>query len=82
MDPVLLEEAIKDRILKTGKKPKAILPVHLYGMPARIDEICAIAANYDIPVLEDAAEALGSEFKGQKCGILQPLACCLLTVIR
>ncbi|WP_349861849.1 aminotransferase class I/II-fold pyridoxal phosphate-dependent enzyme, partial [Bacteroides cellulosilyticus] len=68
MDPVLLEEAIKDRILKTGKKPKAILPVHLYGMPARIDEICAIAANYDIPVLEDAAEALGSEFKGQKCG--------------
>ena len=49
MDPVLLEEAIKDRILKTGKKPKAILPVHLYGMPARIDEICAIAAKYDIP---------------------------------
>ncbi|MBV3665926.1 DegT/DnrJ/EryC1/StrS family aminotransferase, partial [Bacteroides cellulosilyticus] len=68
MDPVLLEEAIKDRIAKTGKKPKAILPVHLYGMPARIDEICAIAAKYDIPVLEDAAEALGSEFKGQKCG--------------
>ena len=68
MDPVLLEEAIKDRILKTGKKPKAILPVHLYGMPAKIDEICAIAAKYEIPVLEDAAEALGSEFKGQKCG--------------
>jgi len=68
MDPVLLEEAIKDRILKIGKKPKAILPVHLYGMPARIDEICAIAAKYEIPVLEDAAEALGSEFKGQKCG--------------
>ena len=68
MDPVLLEEAIKDRISKTGKKPKAILPVHLYGMPARIDEICAIAAKYDIPVLEDAAEALGSEFNGQKCG--------------
>ena len=68
MDPVLLEEAIKDRIAKTGKKPKAILPVHLYGMPARIDEICAIAAKYEIPVLEDAAEALGSEFKGQKCG--------------
>ena len=66
MDPVLLEEAIKDRILKTGKKPKAILPVHLYGMPARIDEICAIAAIYDIPVLEDAAEALGSEFNGRK----------------
>ena len=68
MDPVLLEEAIKDRILKTGKKPKAILPVHLYGMPARIDEICAIAAKYEIPVLEDAAEAFGSEFNGQKCG--------------
>ena len=68
MDPVLLEEAIKDRILKTGKKPKAILPVHLYGMPARIDEICAIAAKYEIPVLEDAAEALGSEFNGRKCG--------------
>ena len=68
MDPVLLEEAIKDRIAKTGKKPKAILPVHLYGMPARIDEICAIAAKYDIPVLEDAAEALGSEFNGRKCG--------------
>lgn len=68
MDPALLEEAIKDRIVKTGKKPKAILPVHLYGMPARIDEICVIAAKYDIPVLEDAAEALGSEFKGQKCG--------------
>jgi dTDP-4-amino-4,6-dideoxygalactose transaminase len=68
MDPALLEEAIKDRIAKTGKKPKAILPVHLYGMPARIDEICAIASKYDIPVLEDAAEALGSEFKGQKCG--------------
>ena len=68
MDPALLEEAIKDRIAQTGKKPKAILPVHLYGMPARIDEICAIASKYDIPVLEDAAEALGSEFKGQKCG--------------
>ena len=68
MDPALLEEAIKDRIEKTGKKPKAIVPVHLYGMPAKIDEICAIAAKYDIPVLEDAAEALGSEFEGRKCG--------------
>lgn len=68
MDPALLEEVIKDRIAQTGKKPKAILPVHLYGMPAKIDEICAIASKYDIPVLEDAAEALGSEFKGQKCG--------------
>lgn len=68
MDPVVLEEAIKDRIEKTGKKPKAIIPVHLYGMPAKMDEICAIASKYDIPVLEDAAEALGSEYKGQKCG--------------
>ena len=68
MDPVLLEEAIKDRITKTGKKPKAVIPVHLYGMPAKIDEICTIAAKYDIPVVEDAAEALGSEYKGRKCG--------------
>lgn len=68
MDPNLLEEAIKDRIAKTGKKPKVIIPVHLYGMPAKMDEICAIAAKYDIPVLEDAAEALGSEYKGRKCG--------------
>ena len=62
MSPVLLEKAIKDRMAKTGKKPKAIIPVHLYGMPAKIDEICAIAEKYEIPVLEDAAEALGSEF--------------------
>lgn len=68
MSPVLLEGAIKDRIEKTGKKPKAIIPVHLYGMPAKIDEICAVAAKYDIPVLEDAAEAFGSEYKGRKCG--------------
>lgn len=68
MSPILLEEAVRDRIAKTGKKPKAIIPVHLYGMPAKIDEICAIAARYDIPVLEDAAEALGSEFMGRKCG--------------
>ena len=68
MSPVLLEKAIKDRIAKTGKKPKAIIPVHLYGMPAKIDEICAIAEKYEIPVLEDAAEALGSEFNGRKCG--------------
>lgn len=68
MSPVLLEEAIKDRIAKTGKKPKAIVPVHLYGMPAKMDEICAIANKYNIPVLEDAAEALGSEYNGQKCG--------------
>ena len=68
MDPLLLEEALKDRIAKTGKKPKAILPVHLYGMPAKMDEICSIAEKYDIPILEDAAEALGSEFSGRKCG--------------
>ena len=68
MNPVLLEEAIRDRMAKTGRKPKAIIPVHLYGMPAKMDEICAVAEKYEIPVLEDAAEALGSEYKGQKCG--------------
>ena len=68
MDPELLEVAIKDRIAKTGRKPKAVIPVHLYGMPAKIDEICAVAEHYGIPVLEDAAEALGAEYKGRKCG--------------
>lgn len=68
MDPQLLEQAIQDRMAKTGKKPKAIVPVYLYGMPAYIDEIMAVAQKYDIPVLEDAAEALGSEYKGRKCG--------------
>lgn len=68
MDPQLLEEAIKDRIKKTGKKPKAIIPVYLYGMPARIDEILEIANRYEIPVLEDAAEGFGSRYKGQVCG--------------
>ena len=68
MDPVLLEEAIKDRIAKTGKKPKAIVPVYLYGMPAKIEEIMAIADRYDIPVIEDAAEGLGSRYDGQVCG--------------
>ena len=68
MDPQLLEEAIKDRIAKTGKKPKAIIPVYLYGMPARIDEIMEIAHRYEIPVLEDAAEGFGSRYKGQVCG--------------
>lgn len=68
MDPQLLEEAIRDRIAKTGKKPKAIIPVYLYGMPARIDEILEIAARYEIPVLEDAAEGFGSRYKGQVCG--------------
>ena len=68
MDPQLLEEAIKDRIAKTGKKPKVIIPVYLYGMPARIDEIMEIAHRYEIPVLEDAAEGFGSRYKGQVCG--------------
>lgn len=68
MDPQLLETAIKDRIVKTGKKPKAIVPVYLYGMPAKIDEIMSIANKYDIPVIEDAAEGFGSCYKGQVCG--------------
>ena len=67
MCPVALENAIKDRIFK-GKKPKAIVLVHLYGMPAKIDKILAIASKYEIKLIEDAAEALGSTFKGQKCG--------------
>ena len=68
MDPVLLEEAIKDRLAKTGKLPKAIIPVHLYGMPVKMDEVMDVANRYGIPVLEDSAEALGSEYKGRKCG--------------
>lgn len=70
MSPALLEEAIIDRERKTGRRPRAIIPVHLYGMPAKMDEIRDIAARYDIPILEDAAEALGSEYKGRKCGTL------------
>ena len=68
MDPELLEEAIKDRIAKTGKKPKAIVPVALYGMPYNCDRIMEIAEKYDIPVVEDAAEGFGSKFKGQVLG--------------
>jgi dTDP-4-amino-4,6-dideoxygalactose transaminase len=68
MDPNLLREAIEDRIKATGRKPKAVIPVHLYGMPARISEIMQVCAEYEIPVIEDAAEALGSTFKGQKLG--------------
>ena len=75
MSPELLRMAIEDRIAKTGKKPKVIIPVHLYGMPAKIDEILAIANEYEIPVLEDAAEALGAEYKGQKCGTFGAFAC-------
>lgn len=70
MCPKALEEAIVDRHIKTGKYPKAIIPVHLYGMPAKMDEIMAVANKYNIPVLEDAAEALGSEYKGVKCGTI------------
>ncbi len=68
MDPELLEQAILNRRAKTGKLPKAIIPVHLYGMPAKLDEIMAVARRYEIPVLEDAAEALGSKYKGRVCG--------------
>lgn len=67
MCPVVLEEAIKDRIQK-GKKPKAIIVVHLYGMPAKMDEILEVSKKYGITLIEDAAEALGSVYKGQKCG--------------
>ncbi|HIP49163.1 MAG TPA: aminotransferase class I/II-fold pyridoxal phosphate-dependent enzyme [Lutibacter sp.] len=69
IDPVLLEKAIKYEI-KLGEKPKAILVVHLYGMPAKMDEIKVISTKYSIPIIEDAAEALGSTYKNQKCGIL------------
>lgn len=69
MCPVSLEEAIKDCIIK-GKKPKAIIAVHLYGMPFKAYEIREIADKYEIPILEDAAEALGSTYKGQKCGTI------------
>ena len=68
MDPDLLEKAILDRIEKTGKKPKAIIPVALYGMPYDCERIMAIADKYDIPVIEDAAEGFGSRFKGQMLG--------------
>lgn len=67
MCPVALEEAIQDRISK-GKKPKAIVVVHLYGMPAKMDEITTIAEKYEISVIEDAAEALGSTYQGKACG--------------
>lgn len=70
MCPKALEAAIIDRHKVTGRYPKAIIPVHLYGMPAKMDEIMAVANKYDIPVLEDAAEALGSEYKGRMCGTI------------
>ena len=68
MDPELLETAIQDRIEKTGKKPKAIIVVYLYGMPAKITELLKVAEKYDIPVIEDAAEGLGSRYDGQVVG--------------
>jgi dTDP-4-amino-4,6-dideoxygalactose transaminase len=67
MSPALLRKAVEERI-KAGKKPKAIILVHLYGMPAKIDELLEIAHEFSIPVIEDAAEALGSTYRGQKCG--------------
>ena len=70
MSPEALEEAIIDRKKVTGQYPKAIIPVHLYGMPAKMNEIMDIANKYGIPVLEDAAEALGSEYKGERCSTL------------
>jgi dTDP-4-amino-4,6-dideoxygalactose transaminase len=65
--PIALEEAIVDRIAQ-GKKPKVIVTVHLYGMPYQVDAVHAVASKYDIPILEDSAEALGSSYKGRKCG--------------
>ena len=74
MSPELLEEAIKDRITKTGRTPKAIIVVDLYGMPAKWDEITAISKKYDIPVIEDAANALGSFYKGKPCSTFGDIA--------
>ena len=74
MSPELLETAIKDRIAQTGRKPKAIIAVDLYGMPAQWDEIATISQKYGIPVIEDAANALGSTYKGQPCGTFGDIA--------
>lgn len=71
--PIYLEEAIIDRI-KNGKKPKAIIAVHLYGMPYQVDEVRKVADKYQIPILEDSAEALGSKYKGQQCGVFGDLS--------
>ncbi|MBD5230209.1 MAG: aminotransferase class V-fold PLP-dependent enzyme [Bacteroidales bacterium] len=70
MDPALLRKAIEARIAATSRKPKAIVVVHLYGMPAKMNEIIAVAQEYGIPVVEDAAEAIGSEYCGHKCGTI------------
>jgi len=71
--PIQLEIAIKDRISK-GKKPKAIIAVHLYGMPYKVDEINQIATKYNIPIIEDSAESLGSQYNGQNCGTFGDLS--------
>jgi len=68
MDPTLLETAINERKKITGKRPKAIIVVHLYGMPAKMDELLAISRKYEIPIIEDAAEAIGSSYRGKKLG--------------
>ena len=70
LSPELLEEAVRERIRITGRKPKAIVAVHMYGMPARMDEIMEVAHRYGIPVLEDAAEAMGSCYDGRMCGTI------------
>ncbi|MDD4672241.1 MAG: aminotransferase class I/II-fold pyridoxal phosphate-dependent enzyme [Bacteroidales bacterium] len=75
MSPHFLRQAIEHRISKTGKSPKAIIPVHLYGMPAKMDEILSISKEYNIPILEDAAEAIGASYKGRRCGTLGEFAC-------
>lgn len=74
IDSILLEQAINDRIAKAGKKPKAIIAVDLYGMPAKWDELEEIGRKYDIPIIEDAANALGSYYDGQPCGVFGQLA--------
>jgi len=74
ISPNYLEDAIKDRIAK-GNKPKAIIPVHLYGMPAKMDEILEIAQKYEVPIVEDAAEALGSTYYGKKMGTFGEISC-------
>ncbi len=70
MSPTLLADAIADRIKKVGRKPKAIVSVHLYGMPAMMDELTEVARHYGIPLVEDAAEAMGSAYAGRMCGTL------------
>jgi dTDP-4-amino-4,6-dideoxygalactose transaminase len=74
ISPQFLEEAIKERLAK-GKKPKAIIPVHLYGMPCKMDEILKIANQYEIPIVEDAAEALGSSYWGKQMGTFGEISC-------